>query len=96
MEYPLILLFFTIGLFSGFSARTDKIYQTFPIISIFNIMIYEVYLLYLLNFNLFQNLPLEDMLRYLLLESTATILLTAIGFSIGLFLKIAKGGSYGR
>jgi hypothetical protein len=36
------------------------------------------------------------MLGFILIDAVATVLITAIGFSIGLFLKIAKGKSYGR
>ncbi|ABR54833.1 conserved hypothetical protein [Methanococcus vannielii SB] len=96
MEYEIILLFFVIGLFSGFFSISNKIIHIFPIIAVFNIILYEIYLIYILNVKGSSNLPIENMLGFILIDAVATVLITAIGFSIGLFLKIAKGKSYGR
>ncbi|BAP63819.1 hypothetical protein [Methanococcus maripaludis] len=96
MNYLLILLFFTIGLFSGFYIKSNRIYSTFPIILIFNIIIYEAYLLHMLNSRLAYSLPLGNMAPYILSNNISVVIISAFGFFIGVVLKVLTGNSYGR
>ncbi|MBA2861590.1 hypothetical protein [Methanococcus maripaludis] len=96
MNYLIILLFFTIGLFSGFYIRSNRIYSTYPIVLVFNVLVYEAYLLHMLNSSLAYILPLENMLSYIIINNISVVITTTFGFFIGVVLKVFTGNSYGR
>uniref|UniRef100_A9A942 Uncharacterized protein n=1 Tax=Methanococcus maripaludis (strain C6 / ATCC BAA-1332) TaxID=444158 RepID=A9A942_METM6 len=96
MNYLIILLFFTVGLFSGYYIRSNRIYGTFPIVLVFNILFYETYLLHMLNSSLAHTLPLENMFGYIIVNNISVVIITTFGFFIGVFLKVLTGNSYGR
>ncbi|ABO36086.1 conserved hypothetical protein [Methanococcus maripaludis C5] len=96
MNYLIILLFFTIGLFLGFYINSNRIYSTFPIVLVFNVLLYEAYLLHMLNSGLAYTLPLGNMLSYIIINNISVVIITTFGFFMGVILKVLTGTSYGR